>query len=208
MKDRKIRIISGVFASLLFIGAIVQLIKLPGGLIFPGFLLGGIVLLGILLACFLVAFLLSHMIKKVSYYTICFITISLALLVFHYYIYSPTLKIVVPDNYQGEVNLILSNVDNNILTIDSNGIGYINKWTFRKTWAVPKVFASNGENINERCVGFNPSTFWGYSKYCCLHGKEIRSLSFEIVPANKKEKKQYYQGTYNTVDTGKLIIDK
>jgi hypothetical protein len=35
-------------------------------------------------------------------------------------------KIIVPNGYIGKVCLIKSNVTSNILTLDSNGIGYIN----------------------------------------------------------------------------------
>ena len=57
--------------------------------------------------------------------------------------------------------MVLSNVDKNILTLDSNGIGYISKWTFDKTYMPPTVVDNEGANLNDQRVGFNPSTFWG-----------------------------------------------
>ena len=61
--------------------------------------------------------------------------ITVGFFAYHYHLYSPTLKIIVPDGYTGEVNLVLSNVDKNILTLDNNAIGYLTKWTFNKTYS-------------------------------------------------------------------------
>jgi hypothetical protein len=69
---------------------------------------------------------------------------------------SPTLKIIVPENYTGQVSLIKSNVTENILTVDSNGIGYLNKWTFNKLYSKPIVVGENGKDLTKQCVGFNP----------------------------------------------------
>ncbi|MCU7551369.1 hypothetical protein OCK74_19765 [Chitinophagaceae bacterium LB-8] len=151
------------------------------------------------------ASILKLFVKSFSFSTLYFITISLAFVAYHYHLYSPTLKIIVPDGYTGEVSLILSNVDKNILTVDSNGLGYVNKWTFKKTYSHPEVITSSGKKINNQCVGFNPSTFWSLNKFCCVDGKVIRSLSFEIVPEDKLEQKQYYRrGLAGLVDTRKL----
>ena len=136
-------------------------------------------------------------------------TISVGFLAYHYQLYSPKLKIIVPDGYTGVVNLVLSKVDKNILTLDSNAIGYITKWTFKKTYSRPDVFTLSGKKINNQCVGFNPTTFWASSKYCCVDGKEIKSLSFEIVPLDKQGQKQYYsKGLAGLVDTSKLYADE
>jgi hypothetical protein len=92
-----------------------------------------------------------------------------------------------------------------MLTMDSNAIGYVTKWTFNKTYSQPDVFTASGKKINGQCVGFNPSTFWGLSKFCCVDGKVIRSLSFEIVPENMAGQKQYHsRGLAGLVDAKKL----
>jgi len=57
--------------------------------------------------------------------TILFITTTISFLAFHYQLYSPTLTIKVPNGYKGKINLVLSNVKDNLLTVDSNGIGYL-----------------------------------------------------------------------------------
>lgn len=70
-------------------------------------------------------------------------------------------KIIVPDGYVGEVCLIKSNGNTNKLTIDSNGIGYINEDTFDDLLYQPSVFSSSGKDLSQNCVGFSPSAFWG-----------------------------------------------
>lgn len=68
-----------------------------------------------------------------------------------------SLKVEIVDNalkngYRGEINLILSNVKENSLTIDSNGIGYINEWTFNKTYSRPIVEQVDGRNLDENLI--------------------------------------------------------
>lgn len=75
--------------------------------------------------------------------------------------------------------MVLSNVEENILTVDTNGIGYLNEWTFNKTYSRPIVEQIDGKNLEKNLVGFNPSTFYGQS---IGDGNAIRSLSFNIVP--------------------------
>jgi len=107
------------------------------------------------------------------------------------------------------MSLVLSNVDENMLTVDSSDIGYITKWTFNKTYSQPNVFNASGKKINSQCVAFNPWTFGCLNKFCCVDGKEIRSLSFEIVPVEKAGQKQYYSRVFTgRVDTKKLYNDE
>lgn len=67
-----------------------------------------------------------------------------------------------------------------MLTVDSNGIGYLNEWTFRKTYSRPIVKQLNGENVDEYLIGFNPSAFFGKGSICCYEKREIQNLSFKI----------------------------
>lgn len=208
MKDRKLKIIAGIISAILLISLIVKLTTVSGGMILSGLFLGGMFIAGLLIASLLVVVIVKVWVSNYSFSTVYFITISIAFLAYHYHLYSPTLKIIVPDDYKGKVSLVLSNVNKNILTVDSNGIGYITKWTFKKTWSKPDVYTTSGRKINDLCVGFNPSTFWGLSKFCCVDGKEIRSLSFEIVPVDQKGKKQYYSENFRSIETSKLLTDE
>ena len=208
MKDRHLKIIFGIISVLLLISLIIKLKTVPGGIILSGLFLGGMFIVGILISCLLLAAILKLLFKSYSFLTFYFVSVSIGFVAYHYQLYSPTLEIVVPKGYTGEVNLVLSSMDKNILTLDSNGIGYLNKWTFNKTYAPPKVFETDGKQINNKCVGFNPSTFWGYSKFCCVDGKVIKSKSFEIVRANNEQQKFYSKGFTQFVDTKKLFSDK
>jgi len=67
------------------------------------------------------------------------IVLTIAFIGFHYYLYSPTLKVIVANSHTGTVYLVLSNVVKNKLTFGSNEIGYLNKWTFEKTYSKPIV---------------------------------------------------------------------
>lgn len=145
-----------------------------------GLFLGGMMIVGIIIGCSIVSGILRLIFKQTSFLTILFITTTISFLAFHYQLYSPTLTIIVPNGYRGEINLVLSNVDDNILTVDSNGIGYLNEWTFDKTYSRPIVKQADGKNLDEYLIGFNPSTFFGKRKSCCVGKREIQSLSFKI----------------------------
>lgn len=137
----------------------------------------------ILITGLILSYFLRLLFKKASFWTIYFLIISLGFCLFHYKLYSPTLTIVVPVNYSGEVDLILSNVSENILKVDSNGIGYLNEWTFEKTYTRPIVIDENGKNLDSLLVGFNPSSFWALGKSCCVDKKEVYTKAFKIKSA-------------------------
>lgn len=209
MRDRNLKIVFGITSASLLITLIIKLTTVPGGLILSGLFLGEMFIVGILIACLVIALLLKTFLKKYSFSTLYFISVSIAFVAYHYQLYSPTLKIIVPDGYTGEVSLVLSNVDHNILNIDSNGVGYVTKWTFNKTWLQPEVYTTSGKKINNQCVGFNPATFWALSKFCCVDGKVISSLSFDIVPQDKVGQDiSYSRELAGLVDTKKLYGDQ
>lgn len=205
MKDRNLKIIFGLLSVLLFIGLIYKLTKIPGGMILPGYFLGGLVLIGILIICLIIAGIAKRIFERFSFLTFFAITTTIAFIGFHYYLYSPTLKIIVPNGYTGTINLVLSNVDENVLTVDSNGIGYLNRWTFEKTYSKPIVQQIDGQSLDSNCVGFNPSTFWSNSKFCCVSGKTIKSISFDIERnINDGQNQIHSKGFSQYVDTKKL----
>lgn len=180
-KSRKLEIAFSILSVVLLFSLLVKIAKLPGGVILPGFLIGGIMLAGIIICCLLLTALLRFFLKTIPFLTIFSVIATISFSVFHYKIYSPTLHIIVPNGYTGKVNLVLSDVKDNILRVDSNGFGYINEWTFRKTYSKPVVRQLDGKNLEKNLVGFNSSTFWANSYFIDSSGKEIRSLSFVIV---------------------------
>ena len=206
MNERKLKFITGLLSASLLISLLLKLVNVPGGMILSGLFLGSMFLAAIVLGCLIVAAVLKMAIKKYSFFTLFSVTTAFSFLIFHYYLYSPTLKITVPKGFKGEVTLVLAQVDDNILTVDSNGIGYINQWTFNKTYTQPIVVDTDGNNVSERLVSFNPSTFWAKGKTCCLQGKEIHTLSFEVVPIEKVGVKQYYSKDLTTLVDTALVL--
>jgi hypothetical protein len=204
--DRKLKIIFGLLSVGLLTTLLFKLTNVPGGMILSGLFLGGMMIIGIIIGCLILTAILKLVFKQTSFFTILFITTTISFLAFHYQLYSPTLTIKVPNGYKGEINLVLSNVKDNILTIDSNGIGYLNEWTFNKTYSRPIVEQLDGNNLDKNLVGFNPSTFFGKGKSCCIGGQEIESLSFEIVTDDKRGQKQYNSKNYMDFVNKKLVI--
>ena len=207
-RDRKLKIIFGILSVGLLATLLFKLINVPGGMFLSGLLLGGIVIAGIILGCLILSGILKLVFKQTSFLTLLFLTTSISFLVFHYQLYSPTLTIKVPNEYRGEINLVLSNVKENILTVDSNGIGYVNEWTFNKVYSRPIVEEVDGKNLDNNLVGFNPSTFWAKEKSSDTKGREIESISFEIVPDNKLGQKQYYSTELTKLVDKKLVNNK
>lgn len=211
MNDRKLKYIFGPIALLLFVGLIYKIIKLPGGLILPGYFMGGMLLVATLICSVIVSIVAKLIFKSNSFLTVFAAVVIIASLGLHYYFYSPTLKIIVPKGYTGSVTLVLSNVNKNILTLDSNGIGYINKRTFAKTYTVPDVVDNEGASLNSQCVGFNQSTFWSKGVHTSTrHPERIHTLSFEIVPRDKEKQKLYKNNADFTelVDSTKILTEK
>lgn len=203
--DRKLKIIFGLLSVGLLTTLLFKLTNVPGGMILSGLFLGGMMIIGIVIGCLILAGILKLVFKQTSFLTILFITTTISFLAFHYQLYSPTLTIKVPNGYKGEINLVLSNVKDNILTVDSNGIGYLNEWTFNKTYSRPIVEQLDGKNLDKNLVGFNPSTFYGTS---IGGGNSIKSLSFEIVPDSVFGQKQYFSAEWTKYVDKKLVLFK
>ena len=191
--NRNLKISTGLISLGLLATLIYKLTEVPDGMILSGLFLGGMVIALILISGLILTWLTKLITKKLPFWTVYFSLTAIAFAVFHYQLYSPTLKIVVPENYTGQVSLIKSNVTENILTLDSNGIGYLDEWTFNQTYSKPIVVDVNGKNLEEQLVGFNNSSFFGIGTSTTSENQnEIKSKSFEIVPEDEKGKKQYY----------------
>lgn len=179
-KSRKLEIAFRILSVVLLLSLLVKIAKLPGGIILPGYILGTIMLLGIIIGCMILTAIFRVFFKRFSFLNILSVTTTIAFSAFHYQLYSPTLHIVVPNGYTGKVKLLLSNGNDNILTIDTNGIGYLNEWTFRKTYTKPVVKQFDGKDLEQNLVGYNALTFWADGYSIDSSGKASRSLSFEI----------------------------
>jgi hypothetical protein len=161
---------------------------------------------GILIVCAVVVLIVRIFFKRPPFLFLYSILTSFCFLVLHYQLYSPVLKITVPNNYAGPVALVLSNVKENILTVDTNGIGYITEWTYNHNYKSPIVVEPDGKDVSNRCVGYNPSSFWALTQSSSSkHKGEVLSLSFEIVAPTEKREKQYRTWDVDMVDTSKIL---
>ncbi len=204
--DNKLKILFGTTSLLLLFTVIIKLNYVPGGMILSGLFLGGMLLVGILMGCLVLASILKLIFKFTSFLTLFAIITTISLLIFRYQLYSPTLKIIVPNNYVGEINLVRSNVEENILVVDSNGVGYLNEWTFKKTYTKPIVERVNGKRLDAELVWYNPSAFWARVKSCCFHGRNIESLSFKILSENSLVGEDYEAKVLTELVNEKLVI--
>ena len=200
--DKKLKLIFGISSFLLLVSLFFKLTKIPGGMILSGLFLGTMLIIGIILGCLFLAGFLRLIFKSKSFLTILFILTSLSFLAFHYQLYSPTLRIIVPNGYKGEIHLVYSNVEDNILKVDSNGVGYLNEWTFNKTYSRPIVEQMDGKNLDEYLIGFSSSAFFGKGKSCCVDSHEVQSLSFKIGT------KPHLEGEYFQSENLTEIVDK
>ncbi len=202
---RKLKITFACLSTALLLTLLIKLVNIPGGMILSGLFLGVLAIVAITIVCLILTAIFKTIFKKSSFLFVLSVMTTVAFSALHYTLYSPTLHIIVPNGFTGEVNLVLSNVDDNILTLDTNGIGYLNQWTFNKIYSKPIVEQMDGKNLEKNLVGFSPSRFFGSGKSCCLNGLEIESLSFEIVGDDKIGLKQYYSTNLTTLVNKKLV---
>jgi len=169
--------IAPVLSAFLLLYFLYQLKDMPGGFFFSGIFVSVIVLVIVIGLILFLSFILSLIFRKTKLISVVFLTSVPIFITACYKLYSPTLKIIVPKGYSGEINLVLSKLSKNELTVDANGIGYITQWTFDKTYTRPEVYDTEGKNLDNRLIGYDKNKFWGQS---FGGGNTIKSLSFEI----------------------------
>lgn len=199
--NRNLKLATALTSSGLLVTLVYKLREVPDGMILSGLFLGGMVITMILVGSLLLTGLAKLVSKNLPFWIVYFTVTSLAFVAFHYQLYSPTLKIVVPENYTGQVSLVKSNLNENILTVDSNGIGYLTEWTFNHSYLKPTVVDANGKNLGEQLVGFNNSSFFGLGTATISESRtEIKVKSFDVVPQGKLNDDSYYY-----IDLSKLV---
>jgi len=211
MKWINLKLTVGLLAIILLIILITRLVKAPTFMLSSVYATA-IVVTGLLVGSLIVAGVVKLIFTQASFFVVFSSVVSIASIILMFKFYSPTLTIIVPKGYVGRITMVLSNVNKDILTVDSNGIGYITKLTFDKTYTKPVVLETDSTDISNQCVGFSPSTFWAKtvpgthrdSNYQI--GLEIDFLSFEVVPKDKQGQKQYYSPDLNgLIDKEKVL---
>ncbi len=104
----------------------------------------------LLLMSFGLGALISSLTKlKIHLLSAASIIVTIVCLSFYIREYRPTCKIIVSDNFVGEVKLFHSTLDINRLILNKYGVGYINDNTYRKGFR-PTVY-KNGKDITKEC---------------------------------------------------------
>jgi hypothetical protein len=178
--DHKLTILFGLLSVGLLISLLIKLTTVPGGMILSGFSLGIVVLTGIIVGCLILASILRLIFKRVSVKTFFTALLTIGLLAFHWKLYSPTLTIIVPNGYEGDVKLILATDGENVLRVDTNGVGFLDWHTFHHSYTRPIVKEVDGTDLSQFLVGFNQSSFWGLQTSTSHEGKISRSKTFRI----------------------------
>lgn len=134
--------------------------------------------IGIAIAGGLLAATLNLILKKYTFQKLFVVVNSIIIIGLHIYIYLPPLEIIIPDNYNGEVSLIVHPENEENLTVNQDGIGYITQSIFNGTRGdkKPNVFFQNGEQVDpNRIIGYDSLFFYGNEN---LDGKN--ALKFKI----------------------------
>lgn len=213
-----VSIVLGLILIILLTWLFLLILKAPTFMLSSVYI-ASMIIFALILGSLVVSGMIKLIFKKVPFFTILFFVLSITSMAGIYKLWSQPLIIVVPKGYVGQVTLVLSNVKENILTVDSNGIGYINKRTFNNMYVPPIVREADGTDVVSRCVGFNPATFWGKGSSSGISisteptdesaNREIQYLCFEVVPIGKEGQKQYYNtDLFKFVDKSKLYDEK
>jgi len=131
----------------------------------------------------LVAFGLGFLIKslfKIRWHTLTITSIIMAVTCLSFYIseFRPSHTINIPNNYVGEVKLLVTDEANNDFNINEFGIGYINQNTFENGFR-PTVIKDK-ENITKQIRSYSRGAFVSTE----THNISLEFVTF-IVPGNK-----------------------
>ncbi len=180
MKTKYKRIL-WLILTILFVTLIIKMANLPSayGFWFPFLLSSIFCLVGIGIGGTILAAILKVVLKnELKFWTLFSIASLVITIGLHIYFHFPPIKIIVPNNFSGEVNLVVDPNNDKNLTIDSDGTGYITESIYLNSSGdkKPNVYFQNGEKISEnRIVGYDSLFFFGRGNY---NGK--KTLKFNI----------------------------
>lgn len=111
---------------------------------------------------FLIAFGLGFLTKKLfklSWHTLTITSLIMTIACLTFYIseYRPSYTIYIPDNYVGEITLLVSKEADNDFNINKFGIGYINQKTFKNGFH-PTVIKNN-KDITKQIKNYNRGAY-------------------------------------------------
>lgn len=176
------KILSWLFLITLFITLIVRMGNIPSAF-GSDFVIGVSIffcLLVVLIGAPILTGLTFFLFKERSFGFIFRLWVSFILIGLHIYIYSPPLKITIPDNFSGQINLIVDKEHKQNLNINEDGIGYVKESILQKLRGnkKPHVYFNNGKKISaDRIIGYDSIFFYGRSTF-----EDMRTLTFRVLP--------------------------
>jgi len=150
-----LRKLSLVDYTLILIGLISLVLGVRTMLEIPTVILSGwflVIMYGsiLLLIAFGLGALISSLTKyKIHLLSVASIIVTIVCLAFYISEFRPTYKIYVADNFTGEVKLFRSTLENNRLSLNNYGVGYITDKAYRQGFR-PIVY-QNGKDITKEC---------------------------------------------------------
>lgn len=180
-----LKIFSWLLVITLFVTLIVRMVNIPSAFSSEFVLVVSIFycLLFVMIGGPILTGLSYFLFKKRSFGFIFRLWASLILISLHIYFYSPPLKITIPNDFSGEINLIVDLEKRQNLNINENGIGYIKESILHTSRAdkKPRVFFNNGTKVKSaRIIGYDSIFFYGRNTI----GNRT-SLTFKILPNEK-----------------------
>lgn len=176
------KILSWFLLITLFVTLIVRMVNIPSAMDSEFVLWVSIFycLLFVLIGGPILAGLTYSLFKTKSFGFVFLLWATFILIGLHIYFYSPPLKIIVPDNFSGEINLIVDPNEKQNLNINEDGIGYIKESILLKSRGdkKPCVYFKNGKKVSDDSViGYDSIFFYGRKLIDGMH-----SLTFKIKP--------------------------
>lgn len=201
MKSSKIQVLVIVLALVAYGFAAKAMLNLPTVilpslylvLLFTPFLFGISMLLGALLK-----WVLNPQWHLLTLSSIFILIISS---IFYISQYRPTYEILLPADFTGDVNLIVSNEQDNDFKISTDGIGYINYDTYKNGF-IPKVIKGD-KDITSQVKGFSRSS-WAYTSQ--NQSLSMDYLNFEVQGRNGELSAADFEELIkqNAIDTTRL----
>jgi len=103
---------------------------------------------------------LAKKLFKLRWHTLTITSLIMTIVCLTFYIseYRPSYTIYIPDNYAGEVTLLVSKETNNDFNINKFGIGYINRKTFKNGFHTTVI--KNKEDITNQIKNYNRGAYF------------------------------------------------
>ena len=174
MTKLKLQIVIAIIGLLSIALGIWTMLQTPTMILAPWFYVGlylAIAFFPSLLFGFLTKALLRSSWHVLTFTSIVMTVISITFCVIEH---KPSYKIIVPDNYVGEVKLLVSNENDNDLKINQFGIGYINQQTYRNGFR--SIIIKGQQDISKKVTGYSTGSY----ATSLLNNLSFDYVSFEI----------------------------